>query len=102
VGGSVDHRQIRLQFTCAARQRRPIHPARQVNIRQQNVDRGARDAQESIDRIGHAVDGKALLQKRFRDPLADEELIFDEQDAYPPSVRHIYASYVHGSHPPSP
>lgn len=57
--------------------------------------------QESISRVGRALDGKALLRERLRDPLADEEFVFDEQDANSFSVRCIYACvYVHGSHPP--
>ena len=88
-------------FTGATRQRRPVHPAQQVDIRQQNVDRRACHMQESISRVGRALYGKALLRERLRDPLADEEFVFDEQDANSFSVRCIYACvYVHGSHPP--
>jgi hypothetical protein len=49
----------------------------------------ARDAQKRISGVGYALDGKTLLSERLRDPLADEELVFDEQDANPISVRCI-------------
>lgn len=54
--------------------------------------------QESISRVGRALDGKALLRERLRDPFADQEFVFDEQDANSFDVRCIYACvYAHGS-----
>src|SRR5262249_55834682 len=101
AGGGVNDRQARLQFTSTSRQRRPIHPARQIDIRQQNVDRRTCDLRESIGRVGHAVDSKSLSRERFCNPLPDEEFILDKEDADPLSVRYIYASVnAHGSHPP--
>jgi hypothetical protein len=56
--------------------------------------------QKSINGVGYARDGKTLLRERLRDPLTDEELVFDEQDANPRSVCCICACMnTHGGSP---
>jgi hypothetical protein len=100
ASGGVDNRQAWPQLAGATRQRHPIHSARQVDIRQQHIDGRARDVHKSIGGVGYALDGKTPLRERLRDPLTDEELVFDEQDADPLSVRCMCAGVnTHGSNP---
>jgi hypothetical protein len=100
ASGGVNDHQIWPQLTSASRQRHPIHAARQIDIRQQHIDGRARDVQKGISGVGYALDGKTLLRERLRDPLTDEELVFDEQDANSRSVRCICACVnAHGSNP---
>ena len=58
---SVDDRKVRVQLTHPASKSGPIHPARQIDVGEQNVDGATGNLPKRLHRVARFFDRKALL-----------------------------------------